>query len=79
MNMATELRIVRGSSKLQLLGLVDKAIGVIRAIARPSFVQLVLRIALAVPFWRSRFARSGAHWPACVCEGEHFHSNSEGR
>jgi putative oxidoreductase len=53
MNMATELRIVRGSSKLQLLGLVDKAIGVIRAIARPSFVQLVLRIALAVPFWRS--------------------------
>jgi putative oxidoreductase len=53
MNMATELRIVRGSSKLQIFGLVDRAIGVIRAIARPSFVQLVLRIALAVPFWRS--------------------------
>ena len=53
MNIAAEPRIVRSSSKLQLLGLVDKAIGVIRAIARPSFVQLVLRIALAVPFWRS--------------------------
>jgi putative oxidoreductase len=51
--MATEPRIVGGSSKLQLVGAVDRAIEVIRAIARPSFVQLVLRIALAVPFWRS--------------------------
>jgi putative oxidoreductase len=53
MNTATEQRIVRGSLTLQLFGLVGRAIGVIRAIARPSFVQLVLRIALAVPFWRS--------------------------
>jgi len=53
MNMATEPRIVGGSSKLQLVGAVDRAIEVIRAIAQPSFVQLVLRIALAVPFWRS--------------------------
>jgi putative oxidoreductase len=53
MNTATEPRIVGGSSKLQLVGAVDRAIEVIRAIARPSFVQLVLRIALAVPFWRS--------------------------
>lgn len=53
MNIATESRIVRGSSKLQLLVTVDRAIGVIRAIAQPSLVQLVLRIALAVPFWRS--------------------------
>jgi putative oxidoreductase len=52
MNMATESRLVRGS-KLQLLGAVDRAIGVFRAIAPPSFAQLVLRIALAVPFWRS--------------------------
>jgi putative oxidoreductase len=52
MNMATESRIVRGS-KLQLLGVADRAIGFIRAIAPPSFAQLVLRIALAVPFWRS--------------------------
>jgi putative oxidoreductase len=53
MNMATEPHIVRGSRKLQLISVVDRAIGVIRAIAQPSFVQLVLRIALAVPFWRS--------------------------
>jgi len=52
MNTATELRIVRGS-KHHLFDLVDRAIAVIRAIALPSFVQLVLRIALAVPFWRS--------------------------
>src|SRR5260370_14101326 len=53
MNMATEPRIVGGSSKVQLVGAVDRAIEIIRAIAQPSFVQLVLRIALAVPFWRS--------------------------
>jgi putative oxidoreductase len=53
MNMATEPRIVRASSKLQLPGVVDWAIGIIQAIAQPSFVQLVVRIALAVPFWRS--------------------------
>src|SRR5260370_34787927 len=53
MNMATEPRIVGGSSKVQLVGAVDRAIEIIRAIAQPSFVQLVLRIALAVPVWRS--------------------------
>jgi putative oxidoreductase len=53
MNIATEQRTVRGNSKLQLVGVVDRATGTIRAIAQPSFVQLVLRIALAVPFWRS--------------------------
>ena len=53
MNIATEQRTVLGNSKLQLVGVVDRAIGTIRAIAQPSFVQLVLRIALAVPFWRS--------------------------
>jgi putative oxidoreductase len=39
--------------KLQLYAAVDKAVARIRAIAQPSFVQLVLRVALAVPFWRS--------------------------
>jgi putative oxidoreductase len=53
MNIATEQRTVLGNSKLQLVGMVDRATGTIRAIAQPSFVQLVLRIALAVPFWRS--------------------------
>src|SRR5260370_21494951 len=33
--------------------LVDRASLVVRAIAQPSLVQLVMRFALAVPFWRS--------------------------
>jgi putative oxidoreductase len=33
--------------------LVEKANDLVRAIAQPSFVQFVTRIALAVPFWRS--------------------------
>jgi putative oxidoreductase len=33
--------------------LVDRASRVVRAIAQPSLVQLVMRFALAVPFWRS--------------------------
>jgi putative oxidoreductase len=53
MSIATQPRIVRDRSKLQLVGMADRAIGIVRAIAQPSFVQLVLRIALAVPFWRS--------------------------
>ncbi|WP_370882002.1 DoxX family protein [Labrys wisconsinensis] len=31
----------------------ERAIGIIRGIAQPSLVQLVLRVALAVPFWKS--------------------------
>jgi putative oxidoreductase len=33
--------------------LVDRLIGVVRTIAQPSLVQLVMRLALSVPFWRS--------------------------
>src|ERR1700739_5101411 len=33
--------------------LVEKAHDLVRRIAQPSFVQLVLRVALGVPFWRS--------------------------
>ena len=36
-----------------LSALVHRAIVVVRAIAQPSLTQLVLRFALAVPFWRS--------------------------
>jgi putative oxidoreductase len=36
-----------------VLALADKAVAFVRAMAPPSFVQLVLRVALAVPFWRS--------------------------
>lgn len=32
---------------------IERAIGVIRGIAQPSLVQFVLRVALAVPFWKS--------------------------
>jgi putative oxidoreductase len=28
-------------------------VSIVRAVAQPSFVQLVLRVGLAVPFWRS--------------------------
>ncbi len=34
-------------------GLIELGTGVIRAIAQPSMTQLILRFALAVPFWRS--------------------------
>jgi len=33
--------------------LVDRASRLVQAIALPSLVQLVMRLALAVPFWRS--------------------------
>src|SRR5271170_7560684 len=33
--------------------LADRLSGIVRLIARPFFVQLVLRFGLAVPFWRS--------------------------
>jgi putative oxidoreductase len=33
--------------------LADRLIGIIRTIAQPSLVQLVMRVALSVPFWRS--------------------------
>jgi putative oxidoreductase len=33
--------------------IVDAAIRIIRTMATPSFAQLVMRVALAVPFWKS--------------------------
>jgi len=32
---------------------IDQAVGIIRWIAQPSLAQLMLRLALAVPFWKS--------------------------
>lgn len=44
----------QGSGKRQGIGvLVERANAVVGAIARPSLTQLVLRVGLAVPFWRS--------------------------
>jgi putative oxidoreductase len=42
------------SERLPLIGLVaDQTSVLIRAIAQPSLVQFVTRVALAIPFWRS--------------------------
>ena len=39
---------------IRLIGLlVDRASLVVRVVAQPSLVQLIMRLALAVPFWRS--------------------------
>jgi len=38
---------------LQIGMLADRLSGIVRLVAQPSVVQLVLRVALAVPFWRS--------------------------
>lgn len=51
--MITDQRMSASSSLLSLGLLVDKANHLVQTIALPSVVQLVLRIALAVPFWRS--------------------------
>ncbi|MGY5811176.1 DoxX family protein [Rhizobium sp. LEGMi198b] len=44
---------VAGKPFAPIVGLVEKASRLIHTIAQPSLVQLVLRVGLAVPFWRS--------------------------
>ncbi|MCK1723119.1 DoxX family protein [Bradyrhizobium sp. 141] len=51
--MISEQRIVPATTLPSFGVLVDKANGLVQAIATPSMVQLVLRLALADPFWRS--------------------------
>ena len=41
------------SAALQIGMLADRLSAIVRLVAQPSVVQLVLRLALAVPFWRS--------------------------
>ena len=41
------------NERVRLALLVDKASSLIQAVAPPSLVQLVMRLALAVPFWKS--------------------------
>jgi putative oxidoreductase len=53
MNTVPETDVATDGLKLRLCAATGKAMALIRAIAQPSFVQLVLRVALAVPFWRS--------------------------
>lgn len=51
--MITDQRMTAGSALPSLGLLLDNANSLVRTIAAPSLVQLVLRAALAVPFWRS--------------------------
>jgi putative oxidoreductase len=43
----------RASERPRVSVLADKAIHLIQTIAQPSLVQLLMRLALAVPFWKS--------------------------
>ena len=51
--MTTDQSIVTKGLAFQIAVFVDRLIGIVRVIAQPSLVQLVLRLGLAVPFWRS--------------------------
>jgi putative oxidoreductase len=52
--MTTTDQLRSGSGAAYQIGmLADRLIGIIRAVAQPSLVQLVMRLALSVPFWRS--------------------------
>lgn len=42
-----------GNGQRGLSALIERGNAVVRAIAQPSLTQLILRIGLAVPFWRS--------------------------
>jgi putative oxidoreductase len=52
--MTTTDQVRSGSGLVHQIGvLTDRLIGIVRSFAQPSFVQLLMRVALAVPFWRS--------------------------
>src|ERR687891_477371 len=51
--MTVERQIGSGSKWHEIGVLFERVNAIIRAIALPSLTQLVLRFALAVPFWRS--------------------------
>jgi putative oxidoreductase len=49
----TNRYLAANGAALQIGTLADRLSGIVRLVAQPSLVQLVLRLALAVPFWRS--------------------------
>lgn len=57
--MITDQRMGTGSNLPSLRLLVDRANHLVQTIAAPALVQLVLRLALAVPFWRSGILKWG--------------------
>ena len=57
--MITDQRMTTSGSLPSLGLLVDRANQLVQTIAAPSLVQLVLRVALSVPFWRSGMLKWG--------------------
>jgi putative oxidoreductase len=53
MNTMTQPNFASAGLKRQLCAAADNTVSAVRTIAQPPLVQLVLRLALAVPFWRS--------------------------
>lgn len=53
MMMATDSRCGIAGKVRHLAALIERGTAIVRTIARPSLVQLVTRVALAVPFWKS--------------------------
>ena len=52
--MSTTVQHITLRNRVQpIVALVEKADWLVRAIAQPTFVQAVMRVALAVPFWKS--------------------------
>ena len=51
--MSTERTPDASDRQQKITGLIERINSIIRAIAQPSLTQLVLRLGLAVPFWRS--------------------------
>jgi putative oxidoreductase len=49
----TDRYFITNGPVLQIGMLADKLSGIVRLVAQPSLVQLVLRLGLAAPFWRS--------------------------
>jgi putative oxidoreductase len=57
--MITDQRLSAGDNLPPLRLLIERANHLVQTIATPSIVQLVLRVALAVPFWRSGILKWG--------------------
>ncbi len=53
MTMATDNSAATDGKVKRVTDLVGRGIAVVRTIAQPSLVQFVMRLALAVPFWKS--------------------------
>ena len=51
--MSTELTPVASDRQQKIIRLINRMNSIVRSIAQPSLTQLVLRLGLAVPFWRS--------------------------